>query len=151
MVGGPYTLLLKIVDTFTRVSYRTVAHRGWAKLIYSRNHAFTFLCSQTKSGTKWRARKGGVASNRSTSGATPPIPAGCGYPSPFVSCAPAASRQLAWQSSWLMAGSGVGWVAARGVLVGPPRVTEPQASGALRRRSPHSAYEQRKKTPKKRR
>ena len=39
--------------------------------------------------------KGGVASNRSTSGATPPIPGDCGDPSPFGSVAPAAQQQRA--------------------------------------------------------
>ena len=32
VVGGPYTLPQRIFDTFTRVSYRTGAHRGWAEL-----------------------------------------------------------------------------------------------------------------------
>ena len=35
VVGGPYTLCQRIFDTFTRVSYWTGAHRGWAKLKYS--------------------------------------------------------------------------------------------------------------------
>ena len=35
VVGGPYTLPERIFDTFTRVSNRTGAHRGCAKLKYS--------------------------------------------------------------------------------------------------------------------
>ena len=35
VVGGPYTLPQRIFDTFTRVSNRTGAHKGWAKLKYS--------------------------------------------------------------------------------------------------------------------
>ena len=43
-----------------------------------------------------------------------------GDPSPFSLRSSAASRQLVWQPTWSTAGLGAGWVAARGVLVGPP-------------------------------
>ena len=47
-------------------------------------------------------RKGGMASNRFASGVTPPIPGGCGVPSPFHSFALAAlTGGLFLQPSWL--------------------------------------------------
>ena len=58
-------------------------------------HHIGQLCYILQTQTLVECRKGGMASNRSTGGATPPSPGGCGVPSPYKCTALAALWQLA--------------------------------------------------------